>query len=368
MSRLLSEVEDLRPLEVELRLVGLTLRDAHHTATGTERSRPTVLVGVRLTDGSQGWGECPALRLPTYTAEYAAGAFAVLRDVLVPDRLAGHDRRVVGHAMARAALDDALVDAVLRRAGVSLASALGVTASEVDVRAVVSGSTVDELVARVGERVDEGYQHIGVKVGPGWLDEPLQALRTTWPNLGIAVDCNGSFEAGDPGAIAVLDDYEVEEVEQPCAADDWTGLAAVAARLEADVVLDESVEGPDDLRTAVRLGAARVVNVKPARVGGVRRAAALVALAAELGLDVFVGGMLESGVGRAGALAVAALPGCTRSSHLGPSAHYFDPDLTEPHRLRPHTRLAVPTGPGIGVVPLPDVLDEVTHERVVLGS
>ena len=55
--------------------------------------------------------------------------------------------------------------------------------------------------------------------------------------------------------------------------------------------------------------------------------------AADRGIPVFVGGMLESGVGRAAALAVAALPGCTGASDLGPSTRYFDPDLTEPFEL-----------------------------------
>jgi O-succinylbenzoate synthase len=325
-----------------------------------------VLVSVLLDDGSRGWGECPALHRPSYTSEYAAGAFAVLRDVLVPGHLAGGGERVVGHAMARGALDDALVDALLRRQGRSLASALGVTASHVELRAIVSGSTVGELVSRVGERVDDGYRRIGVKVGPGWLEEPLRALRSTFPALGIAVDCNGSLDPGDVEATRVLDACQVDEVEQPCRARDWIGLTSVANRLEADVVLDESVEGPDDLHTAVRLGAAGVVNVKPARVGGLRRAVTLVGLAADLGLEAFVGGMLESGIGRAGALTVAALPDCTRASHLGPSAHYFDPDLTEPHRLGPGARLAVPTGVGIGVIPAPDLLDTLTVERAVL--
>lgn len=362
----LPDPDALAVAEIDVRRVRLDLVTPHHAAHGIQRSRPTVLVRVRLDDGTEGWGECPALESPSYTSEYAEGAFAILRDRLVPARVAGRREVVVGHPMARGALDDALIDAGLRAEGRSLASAVGATRTDVGLRAIVSGQTVDELVELVAARVAEGYERIGVKITPMWMDEPLSALRTTWPALGLAVDANGTLDPGDLDLLGRLDGFGVDEVEQPCRAGDWVGLQAVAAALRADVVLDESIMSPDDLVTAWSLGAGEVVNIKPARVGGVRAAADLVQRATELGMTAFVGGMLESGIGRASALAVAGLDGCGRATHLGPSRHYFAPDLVDGIDLLPHARLRVPDGPGIGVTPDLDRLARATIEQVTM--
>ncbi|MGN6696333.1 MAG: enolase C-terminal domain-like protein, partial [Aquihabitans sp.] len=123
---------------------------------------------------------------------------------------------------------------------------------------------------------------------------------------------------------------------------------------------------PGSLDAAVALGAGSIANIKPARCGGPHAAAALVARARNAGLDVFVGGMLESGVGRAAALAVAALPGCTVPTDLGPSLAYFDEDVTEPLLTDDTGRMVVPTAPGIGVEPEPSHLDLFAVDRLVL--
>jgi O-succinylbenzoate synthase len=71
---------------------------------------------------------------------------------------------------------------------------------------------------------------------------------------------------------------------------------------------------------------------------------------------VWCGGMLETGVGRALNLSLAALPGFTLPGDTSASARYFDEDLTAPFELAPDGTMAVPTGPGIGVEPRPDRL------------
>ncbi|MCU1454904.1 MAG: hypothetical protein JWN46_3050, partial [Acidimicrobiales bacterium] len=92
------------PAEVELRRVRLALRVPFRSAHGTETHRDLVLVRLLLDDGQVGWGECSALARPTYTGEYTAGAWAVLRDELVPALLGRRRPAVVGHPMAAAGL------------------------------------------------------------------------------------------------------------------------------------------------------------------------------------------------------------------------------------------------------------------------
>src|SRR5690606_35166032 len=157
-----------------------------------------------------------------------------------------------------------------------LGDALGGGREEVPVRPVVTvpegEDRLDALVAAVAARVSEGHRHVAVKVGRKWLREPLVALRSTWPDLGIAVDANGTLGSLPDDRWMALGELGLDGVEQPCPPGDWLGSARVAGCLPCPVILDEAIGGPDDVRTAVVLGAGRVVNLKPSRVGGVARA------------------------------------------------------------------------------------------------
>lgn len=358
------------PVEVELVRVRVPLRTPLTSAHGAEVARDLVLVRITLADGATGWGECSALARPTYTAEHTAGAWLVLRDELVPALLAGTDAGVVGHPMAAAAVGTAHLDARLRRQGRRLVEELGATfgrpAERVPTAGVVSRSgTVDEVLATVAERVAEGAALVKVKVSPRPADlEAVAAVRAAWPDLALAVDGNGTLDAR---SLSVLAPLGLAYVEQPAPADDLLASAALARRCDAPIALDESITSLAVLEVALTLGAGTVVNVKPARLGGVAIAAEVARAAGEAGCGVFVGGMVETGVGRAAALAVAALPWCTLPTDLGPSRRYLDPELTEPIELDGEGCLVVPKGPGTGVVPDPDRLDAVAVDRLVLG-
>ena len=102
------------------------------------------------------------------------------------------------------------------------------------------------------------------------------------------------------------------------------------------------------------------MNIKPGRMGGYLEARRTHDVCACLGVPVWCGGMLESGVGRAGNIALAALPNFTLPGDTSASARYFARDVTEPFVLEDGC-LRVPAGPGLGVSPIPEVLDEITR-------
>lgn len=362
-----------RPVRIALHHVSLPLRAPFVSTHGTEDVRQVVLVHVVLDDGSEGWGECSALTHPTYSAEYTAGAWAALRDELVPRFFAGRPWGIVGHPMASAALLTAEADADLRRVGRRLADQLarihkGQARLTVCSRAVVgSSTTTDAVVAEVDRCTAQGHRAVKLKISPRRSDlDALAAVRKTWPDLDLAADANGSLPVGDSALFARIDGLGLSYLEQPLRADDLWGTAGLAARLDTPIALDESITSDEAARSAIRFGAAAVLNVKPARVGGPVEAARIVQTAVDLGVSAFVGGMLETGIGRAAALAVAALPGCTLPTDLGPSDRYFDADLTEPFLLASDGTLSLPGGPGIGVRPDPARLSAVTVDAVVL--
>jgi O-succinylbenzoate synthase len=137
------------------------------------------------------------------------------------------------------------------------------------------------------------------------------------------------------------------------------------------VCLDESIGSLGDLDTALALaglaGVTLAVNLKVGRVGGLLEAHRIHQRCVEHSVPLRAGGMLETGLGRALNLAVAALPGCTLPPDLAPSSRYFARDITPPFRDRDGT-LSVPTGPGLGVEPIQEVLDEVTEKQIILRA
>lgn len=356
-------------VRVGLWRVALPLVRAHRAAHGSEAVRELVLVEVQLADGTVGWGECSTLARPTYVAEHTAGAWAVLRDELAPALVAGRPSTVVGHPMATAGIVTAATDALLRRVDRSLATelaALGGTnpVAEVPTTAVVGRGTVEEVLAEVDERRALASM-VKCKVGPDRRDRAtVAAVRAAWPELALAVDANGTLDA--EGARA-FDDLGLAYLEQPFGPDELVATAALAGRMGTPIALDESVATPGQLDSAVALGAAKVLNVKPARAGGPHAAATLVGRARNAGLEVFVGGMVESGVGRAAALCLAASPLCSLPTDLGPSAAYLDPDVTEPIVAGADGTVVVPMGPGIGRAPDADRLAAVTTEHLVVA-
>ena len=351
---------------IEVRRVALALVDARVAAHGVETVRDSIIVSVTDADGGTGWGECVALARPTYTGEWTAGAWTVITELLGPALLAGVDAGVVGHPMAGAALADAALDLALRREGRSLSAALG-SASRVRSCAVVGLDDDPGRTAAVVEaRLAHGYRAVKLKVGGGSI-AAVQRVRHRWPDLDLAVDANGSFDLGrDDGRLADLAALDLTYVEQPLAATDLAGHAALRRR-GIRIALDESIASVGALDAAMALGALDLVNVKPGRVGGVRATVELLSVMEEREVGGFCGGMYELGIARAAALAIAGSPGLrARPCDLGPSEAYVKPDITTSVVLDPDGTLAVPSGPGIGPIPDLDRLDEVTVAAVEL--
>ncbi|MGQ0803035.1 MAG: o-succinylbenzoate synthase [Actinomycetota bacterium] len=340
---------------LELRQVVLPLVEPFRTAAGTHDSVEKLLVRV-TTSEAEGWGECP-VGLGPGSLDSIDDAWENLRRgeaAVLPPPAAG-------------ALETAQLDAELRAAGGSLASRLGATRTAVDAGVAVGiAMSVSALLDEVGRRLSEGYRRVKLKIEPGWDIEPVDAARDRFgADLALQVDGNGAYAVGDAEHLAQLDRFGLLMLEQPLPADDLEGHAEVARRVRTPVCLDESITSEVDLDRALALGACSIVNIKPARLGGLLAAKRVHDRCVEAGVPAWCGGMLETGIGRAANLALAALPGFTLPGDLSASDRYFESDLT-PTFVLDDGQLAVPAGPGIGVEPLPDVLDAVTHRREVV--
>ena len=270
---------------------------------------------------------------------------------------------VKGHRMAKAALETALLDAQLRASGESFGRFLGAARDRVPCGVSVGiMDSIPRLLDAVEGYLDEGYVRIKLKIEPGWDEEPVRAVRERFPDVLLQADANAAYTLRDAPRLARLDPFELLLVEQPLPEDDLAGHAELARRIRTPVCLDESITSARIAADAIARGATSIVNVKPGRVGGFLEARRVHDVCAAHGVPVWCGGMLETGIGRAANLALAALPGCTLPGDTSASARYFAEDITEPFVLT-DGHLPVPRGPGIGVRPLPEALRRFTTAR-----
>jgi o-succinylbenzoate synthase len=253
------------------------------------------------------------------------------------------------------------MDAELRSQGVSFADALGAVHDHVPSGVSVGiMDSVPELLDTVRGYLAEGYVRIKLKIEPGWDVEPLRAVRETFgEDLLLQVDANAAYSLADAAHLVRLDEFALLLIEQPLGEEDILGHADLARRLRTPLCLDESIVSASSAAAAIRLGACSVINIKAGRVGGYLEARRIHDVCHAHGVAVWCGGMLETGLGRAANVALAALPGFTLPGDVSASSRYFATDLTEPFTLR-DGGLDVPRGAGLGVEPLTGMLEELT--------
>jgi O-succinylbenzoate synthase len=266
-----------------------------------------------------------------------------------------------GNYMAKAALEAALLDYFTRLKGISLASYLGATQTRVASGVSVGiQPSIDKLLEVVGRYVADGYVRIKLKIEPGRDIEPVRAVRKAFGDaMLLQVDANAAYRVEDAEHLARLDEFNLLLIEQPLPEEDLVGNVELAKRVRTPICLDESITTIEVARGALDIGACSIINIKPGRVGGYLEAKKIHDLCLARGVPVWCGGMLETGIGRAANLALAALPGFTLPGDTSASKRYFATDVTTPFELR-DGYIDVPTGPGIGVTPIPSILEAMT--------
>ncbi len=364
---------------IELHHIRMSLRDPFETSFGVTREREALLVRV-CARGGEGWGECVAGQRPDYSYETATSAWSTLTDFLIPAALAtdadGPEqlRRALdgvrGNPMAKAGLEAAVWDLFAAQAGQSLAQYLGGKANRVAVGVSVGiQETTAALLKAVEGYARLGYARVKAKIRPGRDVEDVRALRKAFPGLAMQVDANAAYSLADLPVFKTLDEFDLAMIEQPLGATELTDHSRLQAQLRTPVCLDESLSDVASAGAALDLGACRIVNIKPGRVGGLAEARRIHDMCAQRGVPVWCGGMLETGIGRAANVALATLSNFRLPADLSASDRYYAEDLIEqPFVLNSDSTLTVPTGPGIGVNVRWDRLRKVTLRRALIRA
>jgi O-succinylbenzoate synthase len=144
-------------------------------------------------------------------------------------------------------------------------------------------------------------------------------------------------------------------IEQPLSYSDIYQHAALQKEMRTALCLDESIHSLDDAAAAIALGACRIINIKQGRVGGLMESMRIARYCAGHGIDVWSGGMDETGIGRAVNIHLQTAEGFTLPGDTSETSNYFDEDIADPPVvLDARGMIDIPKGPGIGVRVVPE--------------
>ena len=348
---------------ITLREIRLPLREPFRISSGTMTERRIALLELTDVDGVTAWSECVADDTPNYTAETIDTAWLAITQWVAPRVLGRHfaapgdvfpvlEQDFRGHLMAKAAVEMGIWGVEATRLGVPLARLIGGTRATIPVGISLGiQATPAALVEKVRGALGEGYRKIKLKIMPGKDVEYVRAVRAAFPDAPLMADANNAYSLDDASALEAMDDLNLMMFEQPLAWEDIVRHASLQKLLKTPICLDESITSLDRAQDMVTLGAGRLINIKPGRVGGFAQSLAIHDFCEQNGVPVWCGGMLESGIGRAYNVALASLSNFHKPGDVSPSARYWARDVVTPEwTMSADGFVTVPLGtPGIGV-------------------
>ncbi len=362
--------------KVELRQTKMELVSPFETSLGVELFEEHIIVRIDG-DGVTGWGECVVEPSPSYSYETLQTAWHILNDFLIPS-IIGKDfptieaalipyRWIRGHRMAKAGVEAALSDAFAKSNKISLSKFLGGTRTSIPVGVSVGlQSSTAELLKVIDSYLQDGYKRIKIKIAPGRDLNLVKAVRKEFPNIQFQVDANSAYTLNDIKMLQLLDNYNLQLIEQPLGYDDIYDHSILQRVINTPICLDESINTLSDARAANELGSCKIINIKPGRVGGYTESKRIHDYCELKNIPVWHGGMDESGIGRAGNIALASLPNFSLPGDISGSKRYYKKDIIEPEFvINSNGTMDVPTKPGIGVEVNLKMLEKVTVKKVI---
>lgn len=345
---------------VTLHRVRIPLREPFRISNGAVSEKEAILVEVETTDGTVGWGEASPMSGSFYSDDTPENALEALRGVFVPRLFESKSidpvtfykglREIPGQAFAKAGIEGALWDAYALSSGLPLCKLFG-TAPRPVPSGVAIGifESIEELLARVKLYVGQGYQRVKIKIQPGWDIEPVSAVRERFPDVPLMVDANAAYTTADREMFVELDKFGLMMIEQPLARDAHDEAGELQRLLQTPLCADESAESLDAVLSLIEKKAARIINIKVQRVGGLSEALLMLELALKAGLKCWVGTMPELGIASAQGLHFASHTSFLLPTDIESSLRWYEDDVVDPLiNIDDNGFIHLPSGAGIG--------------------
>lgn len=363
---------------VEMFIVSLPLVSPFETSFSVQTHREALLLKI-MSDDVCGWGECVTSPDPYYCYETNATASHIIQDFLLAiltamnnftiEEVLQNFEQIRGHHMAKAAVENALLDIMAQKYKIPLFELMGGSSQK-----IMSGISIgiqesmDDLLELIQKACDKKYHRIKIKIKKGKDIEILKKVRRAFPNINLMADANSDYTLEDIPILKRLDEFNLMMIEQPLSHDDIYFHASLQKQIQTPICLDESIKNLNDARTAVGMGSCRIINIKQGRVGGMTTSKKIQAYCMENNIKAWSGGMLETGIGRAFNLHLQTLPGFVLPGDTSETSRYFTEDIVDrPVVLQPDGFIEIPEGSGIGVHVLHERIDrfKVFYEKLV---
>ncbi len=336
--------------------VSIPLIQEFRTSFGVQYEREAVI--LRYDDGEvQAYGEMVSDETPGYSYEFNDAEIIVIKKHLAPILKKTQDPKefselseyVNGHNMAKAALEMMLYDYIAKKEGKPLHEFIGKTKGYADVGISIGMSSLDNTLKNVENAVKRGYRRIKVKIQRGHDVELLKAIRERFPKIPLSVDANQDYTLDDLETLKRLDDFNLEYIEQPLGKDDFLGYTKLKKEIQTKICLDESIESPQLAKMYMESGIADIINLKPGRMGGISNTLEVIDIAKKNSVGLWVGGMLETGIGRSFNISIASLDDVKLPGDTSPNDKYFRKDITMEIFTMENGRIYPFKNPGIGI-------------------
>lgn len=352
--------DSIAVMSIVLHRVRVPLVEPFRISNGVVAEKDAILIELVTEEGITGWGEASPMSGSFYSEATPDTSWIALRERLVPALLSAGRinaatffeflRELPTDQFAKAGVEGALWDAHANTQQRALSELFGI-----ERRPVPSGvaigifETIDELIERVRRYVSEGYQRVKIKIQPGWDVEPVAAVRAEFPQLPLMIDANAAYTIDDVDIFRNLDRFHLMMIEQPLAADAVAEAGELQAYLNTPLCADESAESLAALDQLIKHKAARIINIKVQRVGGLSEARLMLEAACAAGLQCWVGTMPELGIASAQAVQLAMDSGFSFPTDIEASSRWYVDDIIEPAiTIDQNGFIQVPEGSGTG--------------------
>ena len=356
----------MKIVAVEVQSTRIRTIRAHQMAIGTTRFQENTVVKLVAEDGTFGYGESTHMVGHSQAGETPETDREIVRHKLAPATLGKNpmnqealaqdlERAVPGNTQTKGALIMAAYDLAGKQLGTPVSNLLGGCVREAiplswSLPIVDAKAAVDEAV----RMVERGWRILKIKIGrPDPRDDAgvVGAVRAAvGEGVRLRADANQAYDRKTALAVArSLTPYNLDWMEQPVHRDDLEGMALLTREAAMPIMADESAKSPEVLGEIIRRRAADAISIYIIGPGGLHNSKKMAALCQASGLRGYVGGNLESIIGSAAGLHLAA---SSPAIDLGCEmcAQYLLEDDIGTRRLEMRDgALVVPDGPGLGV-------------------
>ncbi len=345
---------------VELFVLKIPLVNPFKTSYGIETFKEVLLIKL-TSDGFSGWGECVSFKHNFYHEETIKISQFGTENFIIPLLLKNSDLsikeilnlliKIKGYDMAKAMVENALLDMHCRKKGIPLFAFLGGKKRKI-MSGISLGITTDieKLLENISDAVRKKYHRIKIKIKKGWDINVVSSIRERFPSIRLTVDANGDYSENDIDILKELDKFNLDMIEQPYGRDMFKEHSKLRKIVKTPICLDESITDMESVKLAVSLKSCKIVCIKQGRLGGILNAISVIEYCRKNKIDVWSGGMLETGIGRAVNIHLQTLKEFELPGDTSESSRFFDEDIvSEPVTLDSKGFIDIPDGSGTGI-------------------